>query len=873
MAVPHLALRTPEMRFILLGSHGEDLKRAFEKDWQETANYQFDDPKLSNHKGNFGVCGGYADLIIIDCDDLERWTELEIVPLIPETFTIESRPGHRQYYVTCKESFHSGGLFDPEKTAPNEQGKPEFVHIGDIKAGSKDGICGGYVVGPGCKHPSGSIYQVVVDVPIAAVSREYLQSIISKFKTSKKVNTNFQKVEEQVKAARQRCYEEKDPLDVLQVVDIMPPTGNVRRSGDELRGDHPIHGSTNGGNYVINTAKNVWHCKRCESGGGPVAAIAVKHGIISCSEAGAGEIRGDLFKRVLKIAKAEYGMAGSGNGPKEIKVGEPETLDDGCTKIKRTADNIMVRGKPIKFLVQQAQRNHVGDKDIMKHLFASIACTNSETSAGIQPELNGPKGHGKTDAVKAVFHCIPKKWKLSASISAKALYYHKLLMGTIIFSDDVQWNEDLEATVKRSMGSFQEPQTHFTLDAHRKPLPQVMPARLVWWLSSVETVSNDQLKDRQYSLDIDGTPDHSEKVSNYLRLSRSQKKIRFSVDWRIEVARAIVGRIKEHEPFKVVIPCAEFADWKIKEDHRTQNKFWDLVESFAILRYEQRYIDDDGWLHATVEDFKEASSIFMKRKGNHRTKLSDAQTRLVSRHDHNVVKHIHHQWSIGYDYYDSIRHYRADGTLVRSVIKLGIRATRSNIAKDVGISYQGVKKGLETIEANTPYIVHAPGINGELFYECSVGELEVAFEEGDIVTLPQDYQEPLNLIEPLLNLYSTSHCTSKTTINNNKYTYIKPNMVKCNKEKVECGMSEVEQNLCHSQKMGVRGSMEPIDIDSEVQSEVQPRFNGSDDNGLKVQCAVCGEDLTGHGSIMKGGKVYCTKVGCGYPSREEAKAN
>lgn len=184
-------LQTPERRFVLLGSHGEALKRAFENNWQETANYQHDNPKLAAHRGNFGVCGGYGDLHILDCDDLARWNELEIIPLIPTTFTIESRPGHRQFYVTCKDHFQSGGLFDPEKTQTNYQGKPEYVHIGDLKAGSKDGICGGYVVGPGCKHPSGSIYTVVVDAPIAEASREHLQSIISMFKTGKKVNGNY----------------------------------------------------------------------------------------------------------------------------------------------------------------------------------------------------------------------------------------------------------------------------------------------------------------------------------------------------------------------------------------------------------------------------------------------------------------------------------------------------------------------------------------------------------------------------------------------------------------------------------------------------------------------------------------------------------
>lgn len=261
----------------------------------------------------------------------------------------------------------------------------------------------------------------------------------------------------------------------------------------------------------------------------------------------------------------------------------------------KAISNIMKRGNVLKFLVRQAQKNHIGDTDVIKHLLASAASTNSRKSAGIQPELNGPKGHGKTDAVRSVFHLIPDKWKLSASISAKALYYHQgLLSGSIIFSDDVQWNDDLISTVKRSMGSFQEPQTHFTLDANRNPLPHTMPERLGWWLSSVESVADDQLKDRQYSLDIDEGTDHAEKVSDFLRMSRSKKRVRFSVDKGIEIAREIISRIKEHEPFRVVIDCAEFADWKVKEDHRTQNKFWDLVEALAILRFEQRYIDEDG---------------------------------------------------------------------------------------------------------------------------------------------------------------------------------------------------------------------------------------------------------------------------------------
>jgi len=37
-----------------------------------------------------------------------------------------------------------------------------------------------------------------------------------------------------------------------------------------------------------------------------------------------------------------------------------------------------------------------------------------------------------------------------------------------------------------------------------------------------------------------------------------------------------------------------------------------------------------------------------------------------------------------------------------------------------------------------------------------------------------------------------------------------------------------------------------------------------------IFCAACGEDLTGHSMVEKGGKVYCARPGCGYPVRGDA---
>ena len=45
----------------------------------------------------------------------------------------------------------------------------------------------------------------------------------------------------------------------------------------------------------MDTAKNVWSCFRCASGGSGLELVALKHHIIECHEARPGCLRGDRF--------------------------------------------------------------------------------------------------------------------------------------------------------------------------------------------------------------------------------------------------------------------------------------------------------------------------------------------------------------------------------------------------------------------------------------------------------------------------------------------------------------------------------------------------------------------------------------------------
>lgn len=340
-------LARPGYRFIKLGSRGEALKIPIEPGWnifdlgelkahlEEMAaqwdadeaagkhaklrskgkfvkprpefrgrlnNYSFDDPEFIDWlaKGNnYGVTGA-GGLIKFESDNVARWLELGALFLMPKGFAVKSSSTNRRHFY-----FEFDGEIADIPIKDPETGED----IGHLRGTGTADKHGGQVVGPGSLHPKDVRYTVVQDLPIPKIDRETIGKILAVLQPAPEGSASTTTGDWRAEIERDAAAGRKDdPLNSLRVVDIMPPAGETSQSGDELRGDHPIHGSKNGGNYVINLAKNVWHCKRCEAGGGPAAAIAVKEGLIPCSGAVPGAIRGDLFKAVLKIAHEKYGL-------------------------------------------------------------------------------------------------------------------------------------------------------------------------------------------------------------------------------------------------------------------------------------------------------------------------------------------------------------------------------------------------------------------------------------------------------------------------------------------------------------------------------------------------------------------------------------
>lgn len=250
-------------------------KEPIDKGWVENPMFA-DNPELQawlKEGGNYGVACGFG-LAVIDADHPEIQ---EIVRTrFPSSFTVES-PGHRSPHY-----YFIGNL------------------IGKMYLRTRTGEHGGeilwegfQVVGPNSIHPNGKTYRMINDAPLARISKDQLSDMLGEYLVPEKDMTRDDET------ARQTKNETGLNLDIMQVASL----AGLHRRGNEYYGSHPVHGSENGRNFWVNLVKGVWHCFRCNSGGGSWELLAVETGIIDCSEAHPGALRGEVFKRVLEKAK------------------------------------------------------------------------------------------------------------------------------------------------------------------------------------------------------------------------------------------------------------------------------------------------------------------------------------------------------------------------------------------------------------------------------------------------------------------------------------------------------------------------------------------------------------------------------------------
>lgn len=290
-------LKVENIRFILIGKKS---KQPLEKNWNETTNYRFDDPRLLKHlenNGNYGILCGYENLIVIDADhaDLIDYCDKNL----PKTFNVITGSGKRHFYYRCEKN---------EKVVLNRiEESGNETHYGEIQG------VGSQVVGANSIHPNGNNYEINEELNIVSLQEEDLNDLIVKFCSSLILKAKANNREE-------AKFDENNIESNINIINLLDPTKFAQTRKGYYVGAHPIHGSATGKNFHLDINNNIWYCFRCNSGGGIASLIAVIDKIVSCSEC-KGKLSKETYKNVLRLAEIKYGFK-----PKEKSTGVEETI-------------------------------------------------------------------------------------------------------------------------------------------------------------------------------------------------------------------------------------------------------------------------------------------------------------------------------------------------------------------------------------------------------------------------------------------------------------------------------------------------------------------------------------------------------------------
>jgi primase-polymerase (primpol)-like protein len=249
-----------------------------------------------------------------------------------------------------------------------------------------------------------------------------------------------------------------------------------------------------------------------------MAKIFVKENLMELREDEAGEYileiishlefnrsYGANLKEFYKIEK-QAPMSENKLEPDEIGI-----TNEMRSKALNQALEIMRSGDPIKFIMDVVKKYHIGDEKTVEGVCVSVANQSCENSSGIQVAVNGGTGSGKSHGLKTVLRLVPSQYKVISALSPKAAYYMKLNPGIIVFSDDVSMSVEMEEIIKRATTNYQE-ETKYNTVYNGESKPLVIPPRINWYLTSVESEVSKEVLNRQLTFSTVENKDHKDTI-------------------------------------------------------------------------------------------------------------------------------------------------------------------------------------------------------------------------------------------------------------------------------------------------------------------------------------------------------------------------
>ena len=256
--------------------------------------------------------------------------------------------------------------------------------------------------------------------------------------------------------------------------------------------------------------------------------------------------------------------------------------------VREKALEILRSGDPLAFMLDTFAKFHVGDITVAECLIMSVASQSVLNTKGLHVSVSGNSGKGKSHACNSMLKLIPEDYRLSGTVSDKALYYNPdLRPGTVFLFDDVSLSEDLQEVLKSATANFCDRIEHQTLTTDRQLKICSIPERCVWWLAKVESVGDDQVMNRMLTTWIDDSAEQDDKVLLHIRRTEASEEITSSEPEEAEVCRCMWAMLKEENVY-VSIPFAEKVQFSSSANRRNPAILFDLIKCHALLFRMQR---------------------------------------------------------------------------------------------------------------------------------------------------------------------------------------------------------------------------------------------------------------------------------------------
>ena len=309
-----------------------------------------------------------------------------------------------------------------------------------------------------------------------------------------------------------------------------------------------------------------------------------------------------------ELLLAEFAHDGTGNAD----VLEVEDYREEAVQIYNS-------GAALNYMCGSASKMHADDKPIIRTLFLSYASVFVRNCNGINVEITGSAGSGKTHITKVVLKHIPIYAQLKGKLSDKALFYHEFPTGTIFSFDDQDLSPDMQGTIKNL--NWEEPTRLYTVKQQSKLVLEI-PERCPYWNTKAEGAGDEQIQDRLLKFWADESEEHKarrdEMEARYLMHPEEKGKF----DRSAKVSAEIWRIIKDAGVRNVVIPYADRITGG-DGDARTKNLFTALIQASAIINAPVRGKTDDGSVIASADDLYEAIKIInplMRNEGGSQSK-------------------------------------------------------------------------------------------------------------------------------------------------------------------------------------------------------------------------------------------------------------